>query len=145
MQWTPGLDAGFSTAKTTWLPIPPSYKTINVQTELANSDSLLNWYKQLIALRRTNATLHDGGFTMLDAGDANVLAYVRTPPKGSNPVVVAINMSAQPKTVSLNVAAFGATGKSVKTLAASEASLRGVTSVEKVTLPAYSAWVAEVR
>ena len=83
MQWTPGLDAGFSTAKTTWLPIPPSYKTINVQTESANPDSLLNWYKQLIALRRTNATLHDGGFAMLDAGDADVLAYVRTAPEGS--------------------------------------------------------------
>jgi alpha-glucosidase len=143
MQWTPALDAGFSTAKTTWLPIPPSYKTINVQTESANPDSLLNWYKQLIELRRTNATLHDGAFAMLDAGDANVLAYVRTPPKGSNPVVMAINMSAQAKTVSLDVSKFAA-GKRVKTLAASEASLRGVTSVESVTLPAYSAWVAEV-
>jgi alpha-glucosidase len=144
MQWTPGLDAGFSTAKTTWLPIPPSYKTINVQTESANPESLLNWYKQLIALRRTNATLHDGGFAMLDAGDADVLAYVRTPPKGSNPVVVAINMSAQPKTVSLDVSKFGATGKTAKTLAASESSLRGVRSVEKVMLPPYSAWLAEV-
>ena len=144
MQWTPGLDAGFSTAKTTWLPIPPSYKTINVETELANSDSLLNWYKQLIALRRTNATLHDGGFAMLDAGDKDVLAYVRTAPNGAAPVVVTINMSAQAKTVSLDVSKF-AKGKTAKTLAASESSLRGVTSVEKVVLPAYSAWVAEVR
>jgi hypothetical protein len=53
-------------------------------------------------------------------------------------------MSAQPQTVSLDVRAFGGTGTGAKTLAASEASLRGVTSVEKVTLPAYSAWVAEV-
>ncbi len=144
MQWTPGLDAGFSTAKTTWLPIPPSYKTINVETESANPDSLLNWYKQLIALRRTNAALHDGGFAMLDAGDKDVLAYVRTAPKGSKPVVVAINMSGQAKTVSLDVSKF-AEGKTVKTLAASEASLRGVTSTENVMLPGYSAWVAEVR
>jgi alpha-glucosidase len=145
MQWTPGLDAGFSTAKTTWLPIPPSYKTINVETESADPDSLLNWYKQLIALRRTNATLHDGGFAMLDAGDADVLAYVRTAPEGAAPVVVAINMSAQAKTVSLDVSAFGGTGKTAKTLAASEASLRGVTSTENVMLPPYSAWVGEVR
>jgi hypothetical protein len=73
-----------------------------------------------------------------------VLAYVRTAPAGGRPVVVAINMSAQAKTVSLDVSKFGA-GKRVKTLAASEAALRGVTSVEKVMLPAYSAWVAEVR
>jgi alpha-glucosidase len=81
---------------------------------------------------------------MLDAGDKDVLAYVRTAPNGSKPVVVAINMSAQAKTVSLDVSKF-ATGKAAKTLAASEAALRGVTSVEKVMLPAYSAWVAEVR
>ena len=67
------------------------------------------------------------------------------PPKGAAPVVVAINMSAQPQTVSLDVSAFGGTGKTAKTLAASEASLRGVTSTENVTLPPYSAWVAEVR
>jgi alpha-glucosidase len=145
MQWTPGPDAGFSTAKTTWLPIPPSYKTINVQTESANPDSLLNWYKQLIALRRTNVTLHDGGFATLETSKPDVLAYVRTPPKGSAPVVVAINMSSRPQTVSLNVAAFGGTGKMAKTLAASEASLRRLTSTESVMLPAYSAWVAEVR
>jgi alpha-glucosidase len=145
MQWTPGLDAGFSTAKRTWLPIPPSYKTINVQTESADPDSLLNWYKQLIELRRTNPALHDGGFAMLDAGDADVLAYLRTAPQGSAPVVVAINMSAQPKTVSLDLSAQGVKGKTAKTLAASEESLRGVTSSENVALPPYSAWVAEVR
>jgi alpha-glucosidase len=145
MQWTPGLDAGFSTAKKTWLPIPPSYKTINVQTESANPDSLLNWYKELIALRRTNPALHDGGFAMLETSSPDVLSYVRTPPKGSKPVVVAINMSAQAQTVSLDVRAFGGTGTAAKTLAASEHSLRGVTSLENVTLPPYSAWVAEVR
>src|SRR5215472_12247774 len=132
MQWTPGVDAGFSTAKRTWLPIPPSYKTINVQTESANPDSLLNWYKELIALRRTNVALHDGGFAMVETRSPNVLAYVRTPPKGSAPVVVAINMSAQPQTVSLDVSAFGGTGKAAKTLAASEASLKIVTSLEGV-------------
>ncbi len=33
MQWTPGPQAGFSTNPHTWLPIPPSYKTINVAVE----------------------------------------------------------------------------------------------------------------
>lgn len=145
MQWTPGLDAGFSTAKTTWLPIAPDYKTVNVQTESGEPESLLNWYKELIALRRTNAALHDGGFVMLDAGDANVLAYVRTAPQGSAPVVVAINMSPQAKTVSLDVGAAGVKGKTARTIAASEDSLKGVTSLDKVVLPAYSVWVAEVR
>ena len=145
MQWSPGVDAGFSTAKKTWLPIPPSYTTINVQRESAEPNSLLNWYKKLIELRRTNAALHDGGFAMVETPSPNVLSYVRTPPQGSKPVVIAINMSGQPQTVSLDVGAFGGTGKSARTLAASDPSLQNVTSVENVTLPPYSAWVAEVR
>jgi alpha-glucosidase len=144
MQWTPGFDAGFSTAAHTWLPIPPSHKTINVQTESAEPDSLLPWYEQLIALRRTNAALHDGGFVMLNAGSPNVLSYLRTAPKGSAPVIVAMNMSATPQTVSLDVSAF-APGNAVHTLAASDDSLRPVTSLKSVTLPPFSSWVAEVR
>jgi alpha-glucosidase len=116
-----------------------------VQTESGEPGSLLNWYKELIALRRTNPALHDGGFVMLDAGDADVLAYVRTGVNGGAPVVVALNMSGQAKTVSLDVSAAGVTGRTAKTIAASEDSLKGVTSLQKVMLPAYSAWVAEVR
>ncbi len=145
MQWTAGVDAGFSTAKKTWLPIPPNYTTIDVENELKDPGSLLNWYKELIALRRTNSALHDGGFVMLDAGDANVLAWLRTAPQGSGPVVVVMNMSASAKTVSLDLAAARVNGKMLKTLAASDASLNGVTSVEKVTLPPFASWVAEVR
>jgi alpha-glucosidase len=145
MQWTPGFDAGFSTAKKTWLPIPPNFTTINVEDESKEPDSLLNWYKELIALRRTNPALHDGGFVMLDAGDPNVLAYLRTAPQGSAPVVVAINMSASPKTLSLDLTAQNVTAKTVRTLAASDASFNGATSLQNVTLPPFSSWVAEVR
>jgi alpha-glucosidase len=145
MQWTPGFDAGFSTAKKTWLPIPPNFTTINVEDESKEPDSLLNWYKELIALRRTNAALHDGGFVMLDAGDPNVLAYLRTAPEGGAPVVVAINMSASRKTLSLDLTAQNVTAKTVRTLAASDGSLNSATSLQNVTLPPFSSWVAEVR
>ena len=145
MQWTPGPQAGFSTDPQTWLPIPPDYKTINVETESGEPESLLNWYKQLIALRRTNTALHDGDLVMLNREDADVLAYLRTAPAGSAPVVVAMNMSAQPKTVSLDVSAAGIKGTQVHTLAASELSLQTVTSLSAITLPPYSAWVASVQ
>lgn len=58
MQWTPGPQAGFSVNPHTWLPIPPEYKTINVQTESSKPDSLLEWSKLLISLRRSNSALH---------------------------------------------------------------------------------------
>ena len=95
MQWTPGPQAGFSTNPQTWLPIAPNYKTVNVETESGDSNSLLNWYKKLIALRRENPALHDGSEVMIDKDDANVLSYVRSRADGKAAVVVAVNMSAR--------------------------------------------------
>ncbi len=145
MQWTPGPQAGFSTDVHTWLPISPTYKTINVQTETGESDSLLSWYKQLIQLRRSNPALHLGGIAMLNREDTDVLAYVRTAPNGSLPVVVAMNMSGKAKTVSLDAAAVGVRGSIVHTLAASDPALRQDMSLQAVTLPPYSAWIASVQ
>ena len=56
MQWdSSSPQSGFSTSATTWLPVASDYKTVNVQTELADPNSLLNWYKRLIAMRREMA------------------------------------------------------------------------------------------
>ena len=144
MQWTPGPQAGFSTDAVTWLPIPPSYKTINVQTESSEPGSLLNWYRQLIALRRSNSALHNGGLAMLQPGNTNVLAYVRTT-AGVAPVVVAMNMGAEPVTVSLDLSSAGVTGSAVHTLASSDPSLRRVAKLTDVMLPAYGVWIASVQ
>jgi alpha-glucosidase len=145
MQWTPGPQAGFSTDPHTWLPVAPDYKTVNVQTESAEPDSLLNWYKELITLRRTNGALHYGGIVMLNRDDQDVLSWVRTAPAGEAPVVVAMNMSSQPKTVSLDASVAGISGKTLHTLAATDPSLQKVTSLTSVTLPPYSAWIASVQ
>ena len=50
MQWTDGENAGF-TAGTPWLKINPNYTDINVEAELADENSVLHFYKKLIALR----------------------------------------------------------------------------------------------
>ena len=74
MQWdASNRQAGFSTNASTWLPVPASYTTVNVASELADADSLLNWHKQLIAMRRSNVALHDGGVIMLDVTNPSVL------------------------------------------------------------------------
>ena len=119
MQWTPGPQAGFSTNPHTWLPIPPNYKTINVAVESKDPNSQLNWFKQLIALRRDVPALHSGNMTMLDTTNPDVLSYVRS--AGSGPaVVVAMNFTAEPKTIALNLTGSGVTGTTVKTLAADD-------------------------
>jgi len=109
------------------------------------SDSLLNWHKHLIALRRSNPALHDGGIVMLNMDNKDVLSYVRTAPKGSPSVVVAANMSAQPRRVSIDLKATGIKGSRVHTLVASEPSLRSVSSLVSIILPPFASWVASLR
>src|ERR1700716_1704845 len=61
MQWdASNPQAGFSSNSSTWLPVPPNYKTINVQAELADPNSILNWHKELISMRRKRDALRDG-------------------------------------------------------------------------------------
>jgi alpha-glucosidase len=145
MQWDTSKNAGFSTADETWLPVAPNYKTVNVQVEDAASDSLLNWYKELIQMRATNPALREGPLTMLDRTNANVLSYVRKGSAGSPSVVVALNFTAQPQTISLNLAGTGVTGNNVKTLLTDDASLRSTTSLTGITLPPFASWIASVQ
>ncbi|MGA8938744.1 MAG: alpha-glucosidase [Acidobacteriaceae bacterium] len=144
MQWTAGPQAGFSTDPHTWLPIPPSYKTINVAVESRNPASELDWFKQLIALRRDQPALHSGAMTMLDTNNHNVLSYLRS--TGSGPsVVVAMNFTGTPQTITLNLSGTGVTAHNVKTLAADDNSLKSISTLNHITLPPYTSWVASVQ
>ena len=145
MQWTPGPQAGFSTNPKTWLPVAPNYKTVNVETETADPDSLLNWYKQLISLRASTPALLDGSMTMLNPEDHNVFAYLRTAPGNSERVIIAVNMSASPQTVSFAANEELSSTRAVRTLAASDPALRSIRSIEKIPLPPFTAWIGAIR
>ncbi len=144
MQWTPGPQAGFSTDPNTWLPIPASYKTINVQTEEKNPASLLNWSKQLIAMRRDNPTLRDGKQTMINTSNQAVLAYVRAGEAGHPPVLVALNCSGMSQTITLEPKLAGITGTSVKTLLTDTPELESAKTTT-LTLPPYASWIGSVQ
>ena len=144
MQWTAGPQAGFSTDPQTWLPIPSNYKIINTQVEEKQPNSDLNWFKTIIALRRTNLALRDGKQIMLDTNNPDVLSYVRTDGLGVG-VVVAMNFTAEPKTVTLNLSAAGITGLSVATLATDDPSLSMTHTLTNITLPPFASWVASVQ
>jgi alpha-glucosidase len=146
MQWdTSNAQAGFSSDRRTWLAVPSSYTTVNVASETKDPDSLLNWYEQLIRLRRDLPAMRDGGIAMLDPANPSVLSYLRTAPEGSQPIVVVLNMSATQQTVSLNLSGFGVKSHSAKTLLTSEPSLAGVQSLTSLTLPPFASWIGFVR
>ena len=145
MQWNASKDAGFSTAAATWLPIPPDYTTINVKAEEADPNSLLDWYKKLIELRRTNPALRNGQLQMLDPTNPNVLSYLRKGPPGLPSVVVSLNFTAQPQTVSLDLAGTGIAGVNIITLMTDDASLQSTKSLTHIVLPPFVSWVASVQ
>ena len=144
MQWDGSPNAGFtSPSATPWLPIPPSSKTVNVALESREDDSLLNWYKQLILLRRDNPALREGGLTMLNGTDNKVLSWLRKTP-GSPAVIVACNFTAQPQKIAFDLAAQGVDGKQLKTLIESPG-MNTPASLQLVELPPFGVYVGQVQ
>ena len=80
MQWTSGENAGF-TKGTAWLKINPDYKEINVEDQENNPDSVLNYYRKLIALRKSDdfkAVFTYGEFIPEYEEMDDILAFYRT-------------------------------------------------------------------
>ena len=111
MQWDGSANAGFSKAAP-WLPVPPSAASINVQAEKNDPNSLLAWYRSLIRLKKTNAALAQGENVMLDTGNTKVLSWLRQAP-GAPAVVVSVNFTAEPQTMSLSVPGSGGKTKTL--------------------------------
>ncbi len=144
MQWdTSNAQAGFTGSRHPWLPVAPDFAKVNVQAELADRDSLLNWHKNLIALRRGDPALRSGRTVLLDKGNAHVLTYARVTPEGSG-IIVSLNMSAGTQTVNLNSAAAGFAGHRFRTLLSSPGEIGASAPGTRITLPPYAAWVAAV-
>ena len=141
--WNAGVDAGFSKAKSTWLPVNPDYKTVNVASEQRNPDSLLNYYKTLIRLRKENPQLRDGDLILVDEKNNNVLSYVRKTDDGKA-VLVTLNFTATPQTVGFDLHGQGVHGKHVKTLIASFPESGQSNDLGRIHLPAYGAYVGQV-
>jgi len=106
MQWTPGLNGGFSKGKP-WLPVPPSAATHNVETDSADPDSILNFYKRLLFLRHHEKALAEGEYIPLDESNPNVLSFLRRSP--GEAVLVVLNMSGTDQKVALDLGPYGLT------------------------------------
>ena len=77
MQWDASENAGFTTG-TPWIAVNPNYKKINVEDQLKREDSVFNYYKKLIRLRKENEIIVYGNYELLLPEDENIFAYIRT-------------------------------------------------------------------
>ncbi|CAF1105382.1 unnamed protein product [Didymodactylos carnosus] len=78
MQWDDSPNAGFSTAQQTWLGVNPNYVHINVQQQSKDENSILNFYKRLIKLRKNNDVFIYGTYDLILSNHKQVYGYTRT-------------------------------------------------------------------
>ncbi len=138
MQWNDSTEAGFTTSDHPWLPVPASAERVNVAAEVKNTDSLLNWYKMLIELRRTNPTMHDGSLTMLNTSNDKVLSWMRQD-AGKPTIVVACNFTGDAQTIDLS-----AQDKQAKTLIKTPG-MSDPDSLESVKLAPFGVYIGQVQ
>jgi oligo-1,6-glucosidase len=89
-QWDATANGGFTTGKP-WLKVNPNYTTLNAEAQLKDKNSVLNYFKKLVKLRKTNPVLVYGSFTLLDKENPSVFAYLRE--LNGKKVLVALNFS----------------------------------------------------
>lgn len=102
MQWENTVNAGFNKGAKPWLKINPNYKKINVASQINDENSILNFYKKLIKLRKNKEyeeTFVYGEFKQHLKEHKNVFVYTRTSSK--NKVLVVVNMKGKEELIIL--------------------------------------------
>ncbi|GMQ48309.1 glycoside hydrolase family 13 protein [Vibrio sp. 10N] len=99
MQWSAAQQAGFTQGKP-WIEVNPNYTEVNVEGDLASSDSVYRYYQSLIALRKSHRAIVHGDFTPVLEQHDKVFAYLRT--EGETRLMVVANFSGESLTVDLS-------------------------------------------
>ncbi len=90
MQWDDSKNAGFTTG-TPWIAVNPNYTKINAKEQVARENSVFNYYKKLIALRKEYEIIVYGDYNLLLPEDNDLFIYERSL-KGKK-LLVACNFS----------------------------------------------------
>ena len=76
MQWNNEKYAGFSHVEP-WIKVNANKEFINVEQDLKNEQSIIKFYRELIAFRKGNDVIKNGEYTCLNQKDKQVYAYKR--------------------------------------------------------------------
>jgi glycosidase len=140
MQWSGAPGAGFTDAGVdTWLPINANHVTRNVADERDDPASLLNWYTELLALRKETPALRAGALDLADHTPDQVIRYERT--LDDTTVSVVANLGPTPVTAPVSNAVLGDRTAALLLASDPEVTLAG----HLVDLPPNSAAVVDLR
>ena len=110
MQWNADRNAGFSRADFAQLYLPVlmdpvyGYQAINVEAQLRNQHSFLQWFRRLLAVRKQHPVFGTGSFEILHPENAAIFAYVRK--QGDDIILCVNNLSPRAQAAELDLAAF---------------------------------------
>ncbi len=90
MQWNTENNAGFSESEP-WLQVNSNFNTINVEQQINDNDSILSFYKTILALKKEHDVFSYGKFKEFEENNKNVYAYTKT--LGYQSIVVFLNFS----------------------------------------------------
>ena len=144
MQWDTSKDAGFSTADRPWLPVPPSAAEYNVNAESHDPNSILSFYKRVLALRRSEPALRNGSYVPLDRENPFVLSYLRKGSGKGDAILVVLNMSGESRTVRFDLAAQGIKENSAGPLIAAPEMGGESRPLTQFTIPAFGVFIGSV-
>lgn len=100
MQWANTENGGFSQEEP-WIPLSEKYRPeITVETQLLDEDSILNFYKKLIHLRKQLPVISDGRIEFIKTGQTKIMAYKRW--YGDDILVVFCNMDSSKQSIMLD-------------------------------------------
>jgi alpha-glucosidase len=144
MQWSNHPNAGFSPANVeTWLPVNTNYKTgINVRDQQHNPNSLLNYYKQLLQVRKDSVALIEGEYIPQDTTAKDYFAFLRK--SDEQTVLVILNFSE--KKLKLDFSrARGIKGHNLQILFSSAERLKTAKPPQGLTINPFEVFIAEVQ
>ncbi|MFU8895153.1 MAG: maltose alpha-D-glucosyltransferase [Gammaproteobacteria bacterium] len=110
MQWTPDRNGGFSRAHPQRLYLPSiqdplyGYQAVNVESQEADTSSLLNWTKRLLQVRQGFQAFGRGTLTFLYPGNRKIFAYLRQ--HEAEVVLCVVNLSRTAQAVELDLSEF---------------------------------------
>ena len=77
VQWSAEKNAGFTDGETTWMAVNENYKRINVAQQEADPDSILNFYRKAIKLRKSLSCVRDGNYKEYRKNSGRIYMYSR--------------------------------------------------------------------
>ena len=94
VQWSGGANAGFTAPEATpWIDINPNYTEINVEQQEGDPDSILNFYRKAIALRKTLPAVRHGDYREYQKHSGKLYLYSRS--TDSQKLLIACSFSEQ--------------------------------------------------